>query len=229
VPPPTPCSLSFVDVPANDPFFTFIRCLTCRALISGYTCGGPGEPCNPQNQPYFRTGNPATRGQVAKILSNAAGYADVYPTTQQTFADVPSSNPFWLFIERVAARGYISGYDCGGPGEPCDPQTRPYFRWGNAVTRGQLSKMTTQTAGLNDPIPSTQQTFADVPNTNVFWVFIERLAAVGAISGYTCGGPGEPCDPQTRPYFRPFADVTRGQTTKIIASAFFPNCQTPQR
>ena len=44
------------------------------------------------------------------------------------------------------------------------------------------------------------------------------------ISGYACGGAGEPCPGL---YYRPVAPVTRGQTAKFISNAFFPNCQTP--
>ena len=79
------------------------------------------------------------------------------------------------------------------------------------------------------PVPSTQQTFADVPNGNPFWLGIEELAAHQVISGYTCGSLGEPCDPLSRPYFRWGANATRGQLAKIAAQTFFPNCQTPLR
>src|SRR5215212_8521089 len=76
--------------------------------------------------------------------------------------------------------------------------------------------------------PSTQQTFEDVPGNNAFWVFIERLAGRGIISGYTCGGAGEPCvPPDNRPYFRWGATATRGQMAKIAANTFYPNCATP--
>jgi len=41
---------------------------------------------------------------------------------------------------------------------------------------------------------------------------------------------GEPCvGPGNRPYFRPYNNVTRAQTAKIIADSFFPNCQTPTK
>jgi hypothetical protein len=30
-------------------------------------------------------------------------------------------------------------------GEPCDTEQRPYFRWGNPVTRGQASKIVANT------------------------------------------------------------------------------------
>jgi hypothetical protein len=49
------------------------------------------------------------------------------------------------------------------------------------------------------------------------------------MSGYPCGGPGEPCDGENRNYFRPNNPLTRGQTAKIVANTFFPNCQTPGR
>jgi hypothetical protein len=47
----------------------------------------------------------------------------------------------------------------------------------------------------------------------------------GVMSGYPCGGPGEPCDEENRPYFRWNAQVTRGQAAKIVGNTFFPNCE----
>lgn len=216
-PTPTACTISFSDVPPSNPFYPYIRCLACRGIISGYADG------------TFRWGTEVTRGQLAKIIANAAGLQNGIPTTQQTFADVPYANPFWLFIERLTAGGAISGYDCGGPGEPCDAQQRKYFRWGANATRGQIAKIAAVAANVTDPIPSTQQTFTDVPNSNPFWVYIERLAGRGIISGYDCGGPGEPCDAQQRKYFRWGSPATRGQLSKIAANTFYPGCQTPAR
>jgi hypothetical protein len=213
----TPCPIQFTDVQQNNPFYANIRCLACRGIVSGYADG------------TFRWGNNVTRGQTSKIVSNAANFQNSIPSTQQTFSDVPYTNPFWIFIERVADQNIIAGYACGGPGEPCDPQNRPYFRPNADVTRGQISKIVSEGAGYSDPVPSTQQTFADVPSTNPFWIFIERVASRQIISGYTCGGVGEPCDPQNRAYFRWGATATRGQSSKIVAQAFYPNCVTPNR
>ena len=81
-------------------------------------------------------------------------------------------------------------------------------------------------ANYVDVIPATQQTFHDVPSSNVFWVFIERVALHGVVSGYTCGGSGEPCPGL---FFRPGNPVTRGQTAKFISNAFFPGCVTRLR
>jgi hypothetical protein len=223
----TVCALTFNDVPANSTFYTWIRCLACRGIVGGYPCGGPGEPC-PGN--YYRPNNNVTRGQVSKIVSESAGLSDPVPSTQQTFEDVPPSGTFWLWVERLATRGIIVGYPCGGPFEPCiGPDNRPYFRPNNNVTRGQLSKITCGAAGWTET--PTGQTFEDVPPGQTFYLYIERMAVRGIIQGYPCGSNAfEPCiGPANRPYFRPNNNATRGQMAKIAAEAFFPNCQTPQR
>ena len=176
-------------MPATGPFYLFVRCLACRGIVAGYADG------------TFRPGASVTRGQLAKILASAAGLTNAIPSTQRTFSDVPNSNAFWLFIERLAETGAISGYACGGVGEPCDPQNRPWFRWGANATRGQIAKITGVTAGWNDPIPTTQQTFADVPPTNAFWTWIEALAIRQIISVCLRRGGGA-VRPPKRPYFR---------------------------
>ena len=49
---------------------------------------------------------------------------------------------FYVYIERVASRGIVNGYPCGGPFEPCvAPTNRPYFRPFNNATRGQMAKI----------------------------------------------------------------------------------------
>ena len=108
-------------------------------MVSGYPCGGAGEPCDPQNRPYFRPSNNVTRGQIAKIIANGSKFTD--PVLGQTFEDVAPGTTFYEFVGRMASRSIINGYACGGPGEPCGPGNRPYFRPGANATRGQLSKM----------------------------------------------------------------------------------------
>jgi hypothetical protein len=221
---PATCTLSFEDVPPNSTFYPYIRCLACLGIINGYQCGEPGEPCNPNNDPYFRPGNDVTRGQLSKIVSNAAGFSE--PHTEQSFEDVAIGSTFYDFIERLASRSIINGYPCGGAGEPCGPGSLPYFRPSANVTRGQTSKIVAIADALPAP-PTGQQSFEDVPEGSTFWSWIEALAGIGAINGYPCGGPGEPCGPTNRPYFRPAANVTRGQASKIVSNTFFPNCEIP--
>lgn len=71
------------------------------------------------------------------------------------------------------------------------------------------------------------QSFADVPPGSTFHTSIENLASREVMSGYPCGGPGEPCVDGNKPYFRTSHNATRGQLAKIVSNTFFPDCQTP--
>jgi hypothetical protein len=201
---PVNCPLPFTDVDEFNPFYQYIQCLYCRGIISGYADN------------TFRWTADVTRGQVSKIIANSAGLHGT--VSGQTFTDVPASNPFYVYIERLAATGAISGYNTAAN---C-PSGVPCFRWELPVTRGQLAKIDANAAGYNET-PSGQ-TFRDVPAAQPFYVFIERLSLHGVINGYTCGGPGEPCPGL---YYRPNANITRGQVSKVASQTFFPNACAP--
>jgi plastocyanin len=211
---PTVCSTTFSDVPESHTFYPFVRCLACRGIISGYADG------------TFRPGNDITRGQIAKAVSNAAGFNE--SPGAQIYEDVPPSNTFYAWINRLSRRGHIGGYNCGGAGEPCGTDNRPYFRPNANATRGQLAKIVASAAQITGT--PTGQRYADVEPDSTFYLWIEQLSSLGVMGGYTCGSvPTEPCDDQNRPYFRPSNNVTRGQASKIVANAFFPNCQASAR
>jgi hypothetical protein len=212
---PTLCQIQFSDVPQGSTFYLNIRCLACRGIINGYLDG------------TFRPNNSVTRGQLSKIVANADGLSD--PQPDQMFQDVPPGSTFQVYIGRLASRGYMAGYPCGGPGEPCvPPDNLPYFRPNANATRGQISKIVSNAAGFSEPVSG--QTFEDVAVGSSFYTYTARLANRGIMSGYQCGGPSEPCvPPDNLPYFRPNTNATRGQTSKIVANTFFPDCETPVR
>ncbi len=215
---PTGCPIEFTDVPAGSTFYPFVRCMACRGIINGYTSEcDTGSPC-------FRPNNNVTRGQLSKIVSNAAGFQE--PVGVQQYEDVPPGSTFYAFVWRLADRGYVSGYSCGGPSEPCGYGNLPYFRPNGNATRGQITKIVANAAGFIDPPNS--QIFQDVPQGQTFYDFVQRLASRGVMGGYACGDVGEPCvPPGNMPYFRPASNASRGQTSKIVSNTFFPNCQTP--
>jgi hypothetical protein len=139
---PTPTgSYTFHDVAPDNVFFPLIETANAHNIASGYNCGGPGEPCDGQNRPYFRPYANVTRGQLSKIDVVAAGWPLVATAPPGTFEDVAPSNVFYPYVETAFCHGVISGYECGGVGEPCDPSRRPYFRWYNDATRGQIAKI----------------------------------------------------------------------------------------
>ncbi len=195
---------SFSDVPANSPFYPYITCLVNRTIISGYPDG------------TFRPGNNVSRGQLSKIVANSMGAQE--DPGSQVFTDVPPSSPFYNYINRLTNRGVISGYkdpaQCLGTGAPC-------FKPDAEASRGQISKIVSNAASIQDD-PGAQ-IFADVPSGSPFYDYINRLTNRGVMSGYNdpaqCPGTGAPC-------FKPANNATRGQTSKIVANTFFPNCPT---
>ena len=198
-------------MPLGSTFYDYIMDLACRGIISGYPDG------------TFRPGNNVTRGQLAKIVSNAAGFEDAI--AGQTYTDVPEGSTFWLWIERLTLHQAISGYPCGGPAEPCDNQNHHYFRPSANATRGQIAKIAllvaveTQGWTLLNP---TDNTFEDVAPNSTFYQYIETAYAHNVLNGYPCDVPpaGVCIPPANKPYFLPNNNATRGQTSKIIDIAF---------
>jgi hypothetical protein len=115
---------------------------------------------------------------------------------------VPTSNPFYAYIETAYSRAIISGYSCG---TGC-LEFRPY----NNITRGQLTKVIVLAQNW-ELTPPQQPTFQDVPLDPPFYAYIETAYAHQIISGYSCGsGCLE---------FRPYNNATRGQIAKIVYNA----------
>jgi hypothetical protein len=168
-------------VPAGDPFYTYISYLYCEGVISGYSDN------------TFRPGNPTTRGQLSKIIVLAAGWT-IDTTGGPHFIDVPTTNPFYQYIETAYNHGVISGYSDGT------------FLWGNNITRGQLSKVVVE--AMQWAIDTTGGPhFSDVPATQTFYQWIETAYHRGIISGYADGT------------FQPGNNATRGQIAKIVYGA----------
>ena len=86
-------------------------------------------------------------------MSNSAGFSD--PPGAQRYEDVPPSNTFYVWIQRLTNRDIMGGYQCGElPSEPCEAGNRPYFRPSNNATRGQTTKIVSNTffPGCNPPL-----------------------------------------------------------------------------
>jgi hypothetical protein len=206
-------STLFTDVPNNYWAVDYINRIAMSNIV-----GGSSQPDTTVN---FRPGSTASRAQLSKIVVLAAGWTLLNPPSN-TFHDVAVGSTFYQYVETAASNGVISGYPCGGPGESCDPQQRPYYRPNRNVTRGQTAKMVAVSQGWPIITPATP-TFHDVPydgNPGALYSYIETAAGRGIINGYPCGGPGEPCDPPAnRPYYRPGNSVTRAQLSKMISTA----------
>ena len=137
----------FQDVPPESHYYEWVNRLANRGLVSGRPCDvPPAGPCvAPENLPYFSPDEESTRGQIAKVVSNAAGFDDM--PVGQTFEDVRPGSTFYEFVERLASRGLAGGTECGtGENVPCvEPDNRPYFLTFDPMTMSELVKMVNDT------------------------------------------------------------------------------------
>jgi hypothetical protein len=175
---------TFLDVPQAHPFFTEIGKLSARGVTLG---------CDASN---YCPDQVVTRQQMAAFIIRALGEFDPPVPPVQRFLDVPPENPFYRFIDRMAVLGITQGCNdfnyC-----PSDP-----------VLRDQMAAFIIRALGeFNPPVPPSQR-FFDVPPTNPFYRFIDRMAVLQITLG--CGG-GNYC---------PTLQVSRGQMAAFLVRAF---------
>jgi hypothetical protein len=151
---------------------------------------------------------------MAAFIIRALGeYNPPTPPTQR-FNDVPPSNPFYNFIDRMAVLGITLG---------CSAQN---YCPADFVTHDSMSAFIDRAIGMPNPPPPTQQTFCDVPPANVFYAHVEYYAnSRNPIIWPGCGGVGtgtSVCGTgcSTGRCFCPSDKVTRRQMAHILVKAF---------
>ncbi|HXU35479.1 MAG TPA: LamG-like jellyroll fold domain-containing protein, partial [Blastocatellia bacterium] len=82
--------IDFLDVPANDVFYTLIGQLSARGVTLG--CGNGN----------FCSNDPVTREQMSAFILRAKGEFNPPTPASQRFNDVPPQNVFYNFIDRLA-------------------------------------------------------------------------------------------------------------------------------
>jgi hypothetical protein len=158
-------------------------------IIELYDTGITGG-CS-SNSPLYCPEDHITRGQMAVFIEAALGNQP--NSCAGRFDDVPVGHPFCGFIELLAEDGITGG--CSATNFcPDDP-----------VTRGQMGVFIE--AALGHSVGACADRFADVPSTDSFCGFIERMADDGITGG--CGGGN----------FCPNDPVTRGQMAVFLVAA----------
>lgn len=185
-------TITYPDVPEEYTFYKDIMELSAEGIINGYEDG------------FFRPDEKITRGQMAKFVRKANGFAlapcpDV--TWPPQFSDVPTNHPFYHDIETLRCNRVVNGYADGT------------FRPDQYVSRAEATKYiingTIKKANLNRDVnifwSIVPVQFPDVPRDHTFFRYI-FLASYSdkAISGYPDGT------------FRPDEPMTRGAMSKVV-------------
>ena len=185
----------FSDVPPSNAFFNFINLI----YQQGITAGCSASPLE------FCPDSTTTRGEMAVfiITSMFAGSSFSYSSTPY-FNDVPASNAFFKFIQKMADLGLTVG--CGSNNYcPDDP-----------VTRGEMAVFIIQARYGSIPYtyPSTPY-FADVPPSSSYFPFVQKMAQMGITAGCSVG------------YYCPDDSLTRGQMAVFITTGLLDQLLPP--
>jgi S-layer homology domain len=178
--------IRFNDLPVGSLFYTEIGKLSARNVTLG--CGG-GNYC---------PNDPVLREQMAAFIIRALGDLNPPIPPTQRFTDVPPTNPFYAFIDEMADRAITLG--CGsGNYCPSDP-----------VLREQMAAFIIRALGeINPPTPPNQR-FNDVPPSNQFYNFIDRMAVLNITLGCSANPP----------LYCPSSVVSRLQMAAFLVRAF---------
>ncbi len=188
---------TFADVPPTNPFYEDIEQLYDLGITTG--CGQNGS-----GHLLFCPSDPVPRQQMAAFLMRAKGQTQLVPATP-TFADVPASNPFYGWIERLYQQGVTTGCGTNGSGQLL-------YCPGDLVPRQQMAAFLMRAKGQTQLVPATP-TFADVPASNPFYGWIERLYQQGVTTGCGTNGSGQLL-------YCPGDLVTRQQMAAFLIRAF---------
>jgi S-layer homology domain len=178
----------FLDVPGNHIFYSFVTTLVRNEITVGVGGGNYGVAQN------------TLRQQMAVFLLKAEhGICYVPPPcTVPAFPDVPCSSNFAPWINQLVAEG-ITGGCAGGNFCPTNP-----------VNRQQMAVFLLKTfeGGSYTPPACTVASFADVPCSHPFAIWIYELVARNITAG--CGG-GNYC---------PLTNANRGQMATFLVKTF---------
>ena len=128
----------------------------------------------------------------------------------ESFADVPTSNLFYAFIENLFHNGVTAGGACGG------------YCPADGVKRQQMAVFLLKARfPLFTPPPATGTVFDDVPASNPFAAWIEALYLLGITGGCSGGPPPAPIS------FCPDAIVNRQQMAVFLLKTLEGSAYTP--
>ena len=182
---------TFADVSSTDVFLPAIDLLREYSITSG--CGA--------SPPMYCPNDNITRGEMAVFVVRSVlmGGDNFTYNHSPYFTDVPPSYPFFQWIQKMYDLGITSG--CGA-GTYCPD---------DSVTRGQMAVFIIRArygASASFAYPSAPY-FTDVPATNGFFSWIQKMKQVGITSG--CGATT----------YCPDDNVTRGEMAVFIMRGAF--------
>ena len=179
----------YTDVPPSNVFVHNINLLWLNNIRIGCTAT------------EFCPDLEASRAETAQmVISTLLGENFSFPQTP-FFTDVPSSHPFFKYIQKLRELGITVG---------CTLTT---YCPSSLVTRGQMAtfmiraRLRAANTNVTEPPYPGEPFFQDVPGDHIFFPYIQKLKQVGITAG--CSETG----------FCPDLQTTRGQLAAFVTKA----------
>ncbi len=185
----------FTDVTPSSYYFDFVNLMDADGITGG---------CQ-TSPPEYCPNDTVTRGEMAVFLVTTVMGGNTFTyTTTPYFTDVPSTNPFFKFIQKLKDLGITNG---------CSATT---FCPNSPVTRDETAAFVIRARYETTPYtyPSAPY-FTDVPPTDPFFPFVQKMAQDGITGG--CA-PGLYCPGDT---------LTRGQMSVFVVTGLLNQLQPP--
>jgi hypothetical protein len=177
---------TFADVPFTHPLYVEIGIISALGITQG---------CDSEN---FCPDKTIPRDQAAAFIIRTLGEFNPPTPAMQRFTDVPPSNPFYNFIDRMAVLGITQG---------CSPTT---YCPADGISRQHAAAFVIRSLGEVSPPTPAFQRFADVLPSNPFYNFIDRMAVLEITRGCSLNPP----------LYCPFDAVSRGQMAAFLMRAY---------
>jgi hypothetical protein len=181
---------AFSDVPSSSPFYDYVNVLSSWQITSG---------CSTNPSSFCPTAQ-VTRDQLATfIIRSMFGNTFTYSTTPY-FTDVPSTSPYFPYIQKLADVGLTHGCT---PATYCPASAVLRMDAAVLIVRGKLESL----FGDNFTYPATPF-FTDVPATLPQFPYIQKMYELGLTTG---------CSPTQ---FCPNSNVARQEVAAFLTRAF---------
>lgn len=174
---------TFADVPQDHVFWKYAQLMSVHGVMMGY---GDGT---------FGVDHSLTRRQLAVIFVKSFGFPTGGLPATPTFADVPTTDGGYPFVEALYRAGITAG--CA-----TDPRQ---FCPDHGVSRAEFAVMMIRAMKLSVAVASASPLFTDVPSSHWAFPYVQLFAD----KGFTHG-----CAPAL---FCPTGVVTRGQAAAFLA------------
>jgi hypothetical protein len=176
----------FADVPQSHWANDYIEAL----YNDGMTTGCTQTPLN-----YCPSINVTRAAMAAFIIRSLFGETFTY-TTEPYFTDVPDTNQFFKYIQKMRDEGITTG--CAAPA----------YCPGNNVTRAAMAAFIIRALFGETFTYTAEPYFTDVPDTNQFFKYIQKMRDEGITTGCTSS------------QYCPQDNVTRAAMAVFLARAF---------